>query len=152
MSNHFPLRFFLFNCFILISCFISSSIYAEFDSALLEKLKKENVVDTTHTLSANEIEKLKQQNEQLYQEANVDFKILMIPSTQGETIEQYALDVFNTLKIGNEKLDNGLLLLVAKDDRKMRFEVGYGLEGEITDVEAGHIIRNTLAPHFKNND
>lgn len=151
MSNHFPLRFFLFNCLILMSCLISLSIYAEFDSALLEKLKKENIVDTTQTLSANEIEKLKLQNEQLYQDANVDFKILMIPSTQGETIEQYALDVFNTIKIGNEKLDNGLLLIIAKDDRKMRFEVGYGLEGDFTDIEAGRIIRYDLAPYFKQN-
>src|SRR5690606_10791490 len=93
-----------------------------------------------------------EQNEQLYQESNVDFKILMIPNTNGESIEQYALDVFNTLKIGNEKLDNGLLLLVSKYDRKMRFEVGYGLEGDFTDIEAAHLIRNTLAPNFKNHN
>ena len=70
-------------CFL---CLVCSNIYA-ISPDILEQLKKDNVVDTTQTLSANEIEKLKQQNEQLYQEANVDFKILMIPSTQGETIE-----------------------------------------------------------------
>ena len=118
-----------FNLWILGSVLylLCTILYAN-TPALLEQLKNENVVDTTQTLSADEIEKLKQQNEQLYKEANVDFKILMIPTTDGESIEQYALDVFNTLKIGNEKLDNGLLLLIAKDDRKMRFEVGYGLE------------------------
>lgn len=141
-----------FNLWILGSVLylLCTLLYAN-TPALLEQLKNENVVDTTQTLSADEIEKLKQQNEQLYKEANVDFKILMIPTTDGESIEQYALDVFNTLKIGNEKLDNGLLLLIAKDDRKMRFEVGYGLEGELTDIKTGRINRNILEPHFRQN-
>ena len=148
----FPFRLFLLNCLILISCFISPHIYAEINSAVLEELKNSNVVDQTNSLSRDEISQLKKQNEQLYQESHIDFKILMIPSTNGKAIDQYALEIFNKLKIGNEKLDNGLLLLVAKDDRKMRFEVGYGLEGDFTDIEAGRIIRHTLAPNFQNND
>lgn len=148
----FPFRFFLLNCLILFSCFISPNIYAEINSAVLEELKNSNVVDQTNSLSRDEIAQLKKQNEQLYQQKHVDFKILMIPSTNGKAIDQYALEIFNKLKIGNEKLDNGLLLLVAKDDRKMRFEVGYGLEGDLTDLEAGRIIRHTLAPNFQNND
>ena len=148
----FPFRFFLLNCLILFSCFISPNIYAEINSAVLEELKNSNVVDQTNSLSRDEIVQLKKQNEQLYQQKHIDFKILMIPSTNGKAIDQYALEIFNKLKIGNEKLDNGLLLLVAKDDRKMRFEVGYGLEGDLTDIEAGRIIRHTLAPNFQNND
>ncbi|MGN0935986.1 TPM domain-containing protein [Acinetobacter amyesii] len=148
----FPFRFFLLNCLILISCFISPNIYAEINSAVLEELQNSNVVDQTNSLSRDEIAQLKNQNEQLYQQKHVDFKILMIPSTNGKAIDQYALEIFNKLKIGNEKLDNGLLLLVAKDDRKIRFEVGYGLEGDFTDIEAGRIIRHTLAPNFQNND
>ncbi|WP_168378540.1 TPM domain-containing protein [Acinetobacter cumulans] len=148
----FPFRFFLLNCLILFSCFISPNIYAEINSAVLEELKNSNVVDQTNSLSRDEIAQLKKQNEQLYQQKHVDFKILMIPSTNGKAIDQYALEIFNKLKIGNEKLDNGLLLLVAKDDRKIRFEVGYGLEGDFTDLEAGRIIRHTLAPNFQNND
>ncbi|WP_313043389.1 TPM domain-containing protein [Acinetobacter sp.] len=148
----FPFRFFLLNCLILFSCFISPNIYAEINSAVLEELKNSNVVDQTNSLSRDEIAQLKKQNEQLYQQKHVDFKILMIPSTNGKAIDQYALEIFNKLKIGNEKLDNGLLLLVAKDDRKIRFEVGYGLEGDLTDLEAGRIIRHTLAPNFQNND
>ncbi|UUS61410.1 MULTISPECIES: YgcG family protein [unclassified Acinetobacter] len=148
----FPFRFFLLNCLILISCFISPNIYAEINSAVLEELQNSNVVDQTNSLSRDEIAQLKNQNEQLYQQKHVDFKILMIPSTNGKAIDQYALEIFNKLKIGNEKLDNGLLLLVAKDDRKIRFEVGYGLEGDLTDIEAGRIIRHTLAPNFQNND
>lgn len=148
----FPFRFFLLNCLILFGCFISPNIYAEINSTVLEELKNSNVVDQTNSLSRDEIAQLKKQNEQLYQQKHVDFKILMIPSTNGKAIDQYALEIFNKLKIGNEKLDNGLLLLVAKDDRKIRFEVGYGLEGDLTDIEAGRIIRHTLAPNFQNND
>ena len=119
---------------------------------LLQQLKQEHIIDTTQTLSSNQIEALKNQNRQLYQQRNIDMKILMI-STLGDTsIEQYAEEVFNQIKIGNEKLDNGLLLVVSKDDRKMRFEVGYGLEGDLTDVQMGRMIRNTLAPNFKNAD
>ncbi|WP_287908318.1 TPM domain-containing protein [Acinetobacter sp.] len=119
---------------------------------LLQQLKQEHIVDTTHTLDRNQIEALKNQNRQLYQQKNIDFKILMIPTIGDTSIEQYAEQVFNEIKIGNAKLDNGLLLVVSKDDRKMRFEVGYGLEGDLTDVQMGRMIRNTLAPNFKNND
>ncbi|MBU3848318.1 MAG: TPM domain-containing protein [Candidatus Acinetobacter avistercoris] len=142
---------YLISCLCCFLALICSNLYA-ITPEILEQLKTHNIVDTTQTLTNDQIQSLQQRNDQLYKETNVDFKILMIPSIHGESIEQYALDVFNTIKIGNEKLDNGLLLVVAKDDRKMRFEVGYGLEGEFTDVEAGRIIRHTLAPHFKNND
>ncbi|AXQ23358.1 hypothetical protein BEN71_15325 [Acinetobacter wuhouensis] len=140
-------QFILFTCTLLLSV-ISHALSPE----LLKQLKKENIVDTTLTLSDNQIAKLKSQNKQLYQEKKIDLKILMIPSTNGLSIEQYANEVFNTLKIGNQKLDNGLLLVVAKNDHKMRFEVGYGLEGDFPDIQAGRMIRNTLAPNFKNND
>lgn len=74
----------------------------------------------------------------------------MIPSTGDLAIEQYADQVFNSIKIGHAKLDNGLLLVVAKDDRKMRLEVGYGLEGDISDIQAARIIRHIMQPEFKN--
>ena len=149
----YALRFrqlFYFHFVIILLSLISPTLcQASLNASVLEQLKNEDVVDTTHTLTSVEVNQLKQQNEQLYQQRNIDFKILMIPSTQGESIEKYALDVFNTLKIGDGKLDNGLLLLVSQDDRQIRFEVGYGLEGDITDIEAGHLIRYQLAPHFK---
>lgn len=132
----------------MIASFFSMCSYA-LSPALLDQLKKDNIVDTTNTLSMNEIDHLKGQNQSLYKEKNIDFKILMIPSLGEISIEEYALDVFNTLKIGNKELDNGLLLVIAKDDRKMHFEVGYGLEGDITDAQAGRLIRNDLAPAFK---
>lgn len=138
----------IFLAFIFIS--LSIITHAEIQPELLQQLKNENVVDTTHTLTDNQIGRLKQQNEQLYQQKKIDLKILMIPSTGDLAIEQYADQVFNSIKIVHAKLDNGLLLVVAKDDRKMRLEVGYGLEGDIPDIQAARIIRHIMQPEFKN--
>lgn len=75
--------------------------------------------------------------------------VLILPSTGGEPIEQYALRVFESWKLGQSGKDNGVLFVIAKDDRKMRIEVGYGLEGDIPDVMAARIIREVVAPRFK---
>jgi uncharacterized protein len=151
MNNavNYPLfrSFFLF-CFVSFISVLTHAMSPE----LLDQLKKNHVVDTTQTLSLEEIEQLKLQNEQLYKQKNIDFKILMVPTIGETSIEEYALTVFNSIKIGDEKLDKGLLLVVAKNDRKMRLEVGYGLEGDITDIQAGRLIRNVLAPKFRENE
>ena len=78
--------------------------------------------------------------------------ILTIPTLEGENIEDYAYKVFNEWKLGQEDKDNGILIVVAPDDRRMRIEVGYGLEGTLTDLMAGRIIRNIMTPKFKNGD
>jgi uncharacterized protein len=78
--------------------------------------------------------------------------VLTVPTLEGVSIEEYAVTVFNTWKLGQKGKDNGILLIVAPKDRKMRIEVGYGLEGTMTDGIAGSIIRNAVTPFFKNND
>jgi uncharacterized protein len=78
--------------------------------------------------------------------------ILTIPSLRGEVLEQYSLKVAEKWKIGRKKLDNGVILLIAKEDRKLRIEVGYGLEGKLTDLWAGRIIDNSIKPFFKKGD
>ena len=75
--------------------------------------------------------------------------VLTVPSLEGESIESYAEQVFNTWKLGQKGKDNGVLLLVAPNERRMRIEVGYGLEGTLTDVAASRIIRNVMTPRFK---
>lgn len=75
--------------------------------------------------------------------------VLTIDSLQGDSLEQFSLRVVEAWQIGQQGVDNGVLLLVARDDRKIRIEVGYGLEGTLTDMAAGRIIRNVIAPHFK---
>lgn len=106
------------------------------------------IVDTSGTLTAEQIDALatginKSRTEKAYQ-----IGILMVPSLDGRAIEDYSLQVARAWGIG-DKTNNGVLLLVAKNDRLMRIEVGSGLEGDLTDVESGRIIRNIIAPQFK---
>ena len=75
--------------------------------------------------------------------------VLTIPSLDGEVLEEYSLKVARTWALGQKDRDNGVLLLVAKNDRKLRIEVGYGLEGTLTDAIASFIIRQTITPLFK---
>lgn len=78
--------------------------------------------------------------------------MLIVPSTQPEDIAQYAIRVVDKWKVGRKKIDDGLLLLVAKEDRKLRIEVGYGLEGAIPDLTAKRVITETISPRFKQGD
>ncbi len=78
--------------------------------------------------------------------------ILTIPSLEGESIEDFANKVFNEWKIGQKDKNNGILIVVVPDERQMRIEVGYGLEGTMTDLSAGRIIRDIMAPRFREGD
>lgn len=78
--------------------------------------------------------------------------VLTIPTLDGQGIEEYATAVFDEWKLGEKDKDNGILILVAPRDRRMRIEVGYGLEGSLNDGKAGRIIRNIMTPKFKQND
>jgi uncharacterized protein len=75
--------------------------------------------------------------------------VLTIPSLEGESLEEFSLRVAETWALGREGVDDGVLLLIARDDRKMRIEVGYGLEGRLTDAQSGRILRNVLRPRFR---
>ena len=75
--------------------------------------------------------------------------ILTIESLEGESLEEYSLKVVDSWKIGQKEKDNGALLLIAKQDRKIRIEVGYGLEGKLTDLLSGRIIDQEITPQFK---
>lgn len=78
--------------------------------------------------------------------------VLTIPTLGGESIEEYAVDVFEEWKLGQKGVDNGILIIVVPNDRRMRIEVGYGLEGTLTDGTAGQIIRTIMTPKFKSGD
>ena len=78
--------------------------------------------------------------------------VLTIPTLQGESLEEYSLKVAERWGIGQKGKDNGALLLIAQAEHKLRIEVGYGLEGRLTDLLAGRIIKNEIAPRFKQGD
>ena len=75
--------------------------------------------------------------------------ILTVPSLKGDVIEDFSIRVAEVWKIGQKGKDNGVLLIVSKDDHKVRIEVGFGLEGKLTDLVSGHITRNEIVPAFK---
>ncbi len=86
---------------------------------------------------------------QLEQTDSTQIVVLTIPSLEGQSLEEFSLAVVERWQIGQKEVDNGVLLLVAKQERKIRIEVGYGLEGKLTDLVAGRIIRNIMVPQFK---
>lgn len=85
----------------------------------------------------------------LEQSDSTQIVVLTITSLDGDSLEGFSLRVVEQWRIGRHELDNGALLLVARDDRKLRIEVGYGLEGTLTDLVAGQIIRNVITPQFR---
>jgi uncharacterized protein len=110
------------------------------------------VVDQTGTLSADDIATLTQTLRGLELRKGSQVAVLIVPTTEPETIEQYSIRVAEAWKIGRKKVDDGALLVVAKNDRKLRIEVGYGLEGALTDVTARRVIDEIITPKFKSGD
>jgi uncharacterized protein len=107
------------------------------------------VTDVTGTLSSSERQALESKLHDWEARTGNQLVVLMVPTTAPEAIEQYSLRVAEAWKIGQKGKDNGAVFLIAKDDKHMRIEVGYGLEGVLTDVTSRRIIGETVAPYFK---
>ncbi|MCF6203237.1 MAG: YgcG family protein [Methylococcaceae bacterium] len=110
------------------------------------------VTDLTGTLSRSQKQRLEQNLLQFESSEGSQLAILIVHSTQPESIEQYAFRVAEQWKLGRKEVDDGVLLLVAKNDRKLRIEVGYGLEGAIPDAIAKRVISDIITPYFKIGD
>jgi len=110
------------------------------------------VVDLTSTLTGSERAALEQKLAALEQRKGSQVAVLMVKSTQPEAIEQFSLRVAEAWQIGRGKTDDGVVVVVAKDDRRMRIEVGYGLEGAVPDALAKRIIAEQMTPHFRDGD
>src|SRR5664279_5056679 len=110
------------------------------------------VVDQTATLSSSDIGSLTQTLKNLETRKGSQIAVLIVPTTEPESIEQFSIRVAETWKIGRKKIDDGALLVVAKNDRHLRIEVGYGLEGALTDVTSKRIIDEDITPKFKAGD
>ena len=113
---------------------------------------KGRVNDYAEMLSVSATRALSISLKELEQSDSTQIVVLTIPSLEGEALEAYSLRVVEQWKIGQKGYDNGALLLIAKKERKIRIEVGYGLEGTLTDIKAGQIIRNVIVPHFRAGD
>lgn len=110
------------------------------------------VTDQTATLGAEQKTALEQTLQALEARKGSQLAVLMIPTTAPETIEQYALRVAEQWKLGRKKVDDGAILVIAKDDRTLRIEVGYGLEGALNDAASKRIISEIITPRFKQGD
>lgn len=112
----------------------------------------DRVVDQTGTLSRDQIASLDKTLKDFEDRKGTQIAVLIVPTTAPETIEQYSLRVVELWKLGRKKVDDGALLIVAKDDRRLRIEVGYGLEGVLNDATARRIIDEIITPKFRNGD
>ncbi|MBH9341851.1 YgcG family protein [Pseudomonas aeruginosa] len=110
------------------------------------------VVDTTNTLDEATRLRLGERLAALERRRGAQIAVVMLATTGSLDIETFADKLFQAWKLGRKTVDDGLLLVVAKDDRRMRIEVGYGLEGAVPDVVAGRIIRERMAPAFRQGD
>ena len=137
--------FALFLMLLLASGFVQAALVA------VPPLKS-LVTDLTGMLSQNDIAQLDAKLKAFEAEKGSQIAVLIVPTTQPEDIAQYSIRVADAWKIGRKKQDDGVLILVAKDDRKMRIEVGRGLEGAIPDLYAKRIITEEMSPRFKQGD
>src|SRR5262245_19180640 len=106
------------------------------------------VTDLTHTLSAEQVGALEQKLRDFETRKGSQLAVLMVPTTEPEDIAGFGIRVADEWKVGRKGIDDGAILIIAKNDRRMRIEVGRGLEGVMPDVIAGRIVNDTIAPLF----
>ena len=133
--------------FIIVSLLALAAPSA--DAAVLPKpSQREYIVDTAGIVSAEDRAQIEKIGEELREKTKAEIVVVTVATLDGTDIESYANELFRSWGIGDAKQSNGVLLLIAKDDRKFRIEVGYGLEGEITDGRAGEIL-DKMKPYFR---
>ncbi|MCD2451739.1 YgcG family protein [Methylicorpusculum oleiharenae] len=112
----------------------------------------QRVTDLSATLSVAQVNALETKLAAFEAKQGSQIAVLIVPTTQPEDIAQFGIRVADAWRIGREKVDDGVILIIAKDDRKLRLEVGYGLEGAIPDAIAKRVIAETITPYFKAGD
>ncbi len=154
----------LVRALLVLMLSIAGHSFAQAQQVLAVPPLSGRVVDLTNTFSIAQKSDLSAQLEALEKQKGSQLVVLMVSSTQPETVAEYGLRVAEAWKIGRAKaadsnakgkvvkVDDGALLLIAKDDRKIRIEVGYGLEGAIPDALAKRIITDSIAPKFRTGD
>ena len=137
---------------VLFGCLFNNTAFAKLEVPAAPPLERP-IIDQTESLANEDIDRIAQLINAERQKKSFQIGVLMI-STLGsdDSLEEYSLKVARQWGVGDKKKSNGVLLLIAKNDRKMRIEVGNGIEGSLTDARASQIIRNTIAPKFRSGD
>lgn len=138
---------------ILTSCYTMFAII-QFNQTYAQEYPKTPgyVVDDANVISEDVERRLNEKLKVAQQQGVTEMSIVTVKTTAPLTIEQYSIELARSWGIGNKETDNGLLLLLAVEDRDVRIEVGRGLEGNINDAKAGRILDKNAVPHFKNNE
>ncbi len=126
--------------------------FASFAHALDVPQLTGRVMDLAHVLPASAVESLSARLAAHEAATSNQVAVLIVPSLEGDALEEFSHRVATTWKLGQKGTDNGVLLLVAIQERKVRIEVGYGLEGTLTDARSARIIRNDIVPRFRAGD
>ncbi|MBN4676994.1 YgcG family protein, partial [Pandoraea nosoerga] len=141
---------------MLLACLCWFALPASAEEGVPVPALTARVTDLTGTLTAEQRNALETQLAQYEQQRGSQIFILMVPTTAPETIDQYSIRVADAWKAGRKGVDDGVILLIAKDNpndlRKMRIEVGRGVQGSLTDAIAGRILRDVMAPHLRSGD
>ena len=135
-----------------LACALFALSFAGRASALEVPALEGRVNDRAGVLSGEARQRLERELEQYQQKSGHQFALLTLKSLEGDPLEDFSMRVVERWKLGDKARDNGLLLLVVTRDRKVRVEVGYGLEGTITDALSSRVIRNVIAPAFRKGD
>jgi uncharacterized protein len=133
---------------LLLALLLAGVAYAEVAVPVLSA----RVTDLTRTLDVGQVQALESRLADFEAKKGVQIGILIVPTTAPETIEQFGIRVADAWKLGRKGVDDGALLLVAKDDRTLRIEVGYGLEGALNDATSHRIIDEIIVPRFKSGE
>lgn len=134
----------------VLSLCLGISLFLTIPAAALEVPPRPDgrITDQTGTLSPKEIAGLDRKLEAFEKETTNQIAVLLIPSLQGEDLEGFSIRLAEKWKVGQRGKNNGVILLIVKNERKMRIEVGYGLEGALPDAAAGEILRKEIGPRF----
>lgn len=135
---------------LLISLFFSFCAYAQIETVVPRKPTTPRLVnDFTNTLTAEQRQALEQKLVAYDDSTSNQIAVVIIPTTGDYDVDEVALRILREWGVGGKENNNGIVLLVAKDDRRIRIEVGYGLEGAVPDITARHIIDEDITPNFK---
>ncbi|MEH6938865.1 TPM domain-containing protein [Bacillus sp. JJ664] len=142
----------LFSTIILIGFLLSFSSIASAEINVPSRVGDIYVQDYANVLDRQDAQSLIQLGKKLEDTTSAQLAVLTIPSLEGNDIKEYANTAFREYGLGNKEKNNGVLVLYAKQDREIRIEVGYGLEGVVTDIRSGHILDQNAIPYLKNGE
>lgn len=142
----------IYTVFAALAVFLVLFSNVAFAADLPKPTKNFFVNDFANVISNADEEKMQQQGEALFKECGAQVVVVTVKSLNGEDLESYSLNLARSWRIGSDKNDDGILLLLAVDERKVRIEVGYGLEGALPDSKTGRILDTNGVDRFKKND